>query len=446
MEKLIFPADFLWGAATASYQVEGAGHEDGRKPCIWDSFSKIPGKVYEMQDGLVACDQYHRYPEDIALMKSLGFKAYRFSIAWPRIIPDGDCDAVVNPLGVAYYHRLIDALVEAGIEPLATLYHWDLPQALEDRGGWTNRDTALAFERFARVCFSEYGNKVRHWATLNEPYCSAMLGYQSGKHAPGHKNLDETLRAIHHLNLAHGLAVHAFRECGYQGEIGIVLNPYFPRPATNSAEDIHAAELAKAWRSDVFTRPLFRKEYPPLVTCEMGCSFPVEDGDMDIIGSPIDFYGINYYFEQIVAFDESKERKYSYMPQWQEVTDMGWPIVPFGLERMLRVMNEEAGGIPIFITENGIACADMVAEDGRIHDPDRIRYLAEHFRVCIEAIKNGIPLKGYFAWSLLDNYEWTHGYSKRFGIVYTDYEHGLKRIPKDSAYFIRDVIAVHGEY
>jgi beta-glucosidase len=444
MEKLVFPEGFLWGAATAAYQVEGAGSEDGRGPCIWDTFSKVPGKVHEMQDGSVACDQYHRYPEDITLMKSLGFKAYRFSIAWPRIIPDGDGE--INPLGVAHYHRLIDALLEAGIEPVPTLYHWDLPQSLQDKGGWANRATSYAFERFAKVCFREYGPKVRRWATLNEPFCSAMLGYLFGVHAPGHTDRDETVRVVHYLNLAHGLAVAAFREGGYPGEIGIVLNPVYPRPATESPEDVRAAEAAKAWSTDVFTRPLFKKEYPSIAINEMGCSFPIADGDMDLIGSRLDFYGINYYYEQMVAYDESDERKFSFVPQWQETTDMGWPIVPFGLQRMLRILNEESGGIPVYITENGMACADLVAGDGRIHDRDRIRYLAQHFQICIKAIEEGIPLKGYFAWSLLDNYEWGNGYSKRFGIIYTDYANGLKRIPKDSAFFMRDVMAGHGEY
>jgi beta-glucosidase len=444
MESFQFPPDFLWGAATASYQVEGAGAEDGRKPCIWDTFSAIPGKVFQNQNGTVACDQYHRYPEDIALLKTLGFKAYRFSIAWPRIIPDGV--GQVNAAGVAYYHRLIDALIEAGIEPVATLYHWDLPQALQDAGGWASRATAYAFQTFAQVCFLAYGTKVKRWITLNEPYCSAMLGYQVGRHAPGHTDLGETLKAIHYLNLAHGLAVQAFRKGGYDGEIGITLNPYYPRPVDDQPENIHAAALAKAWRSDVFVHPIFGKGYPSLVTGELGYVFPIEEGDLAIIASPIDFYGINYYLEQMVVADLQAERTYAYVPQWQPVTDMKWPIVPEGLGRMLRILNEESGNLDVYVTENGMANADEVASDGRVHDPQRIDYLARHFRVCLEAIQAGIPLKGYFAWSLLDNYEWGYGYSKRFGIVYTDYGNNLKRICKDSAYFMRDVIHHRAEY
>jgi len=458
-----FPENFLWGTATASYQVEGAVSEGGRKPSIWDTFCTVPGKVRDGQSGAVACDQYHRYEEDIAVMKELGIKAYRFSIAWPRIIPDGT--GAVNAEGVAFYHRLIDALLQNNIEPVVTLYHWDLPQTLQDRGGWTNRETASVFAEYAAVCFAEFGSKVKRWITLNEPFCSSMLGYYFGVHAPGHTSLDETLQAVHHLNLAHGLAVQAFRSESTKrtdssggseqsggsessgrsksglGEIGITFNPSYPRAASQSAEDLHAAATAKAWESDIFTHPVFGKGYPSIVTDELGCTFPVKDGDMEIIAEPIDFYGVNYYTEQIVTADAAQPQGYRALPMWQPRTEMGWAIVSAGLKRLLHIVNEDAGGLPVYVTENGIACDDSVSSDGRVHDAKRIDYLEQHFTACQEAIAEGVPLKGYFLWSLLDNFEWAFGYSKRFGIVHVDFSGDLQRTIKDSGYFYRDVIA-----
>jgi len=445
MAKLDFPADFLWGAATASFQVEGAGREDGRGQSIWDTFCRTPGKVHAGDNGEVSCDQYHRYPEDIALMKQAGIKAYRFSIAWPRIIPGGV--GPVNPAGVAYYKRLIAALEEAGIEPVATLYHWDLPQVLQDSDGWTSRSTAEAFAAYAAVCFREFGGKIRTWATLNEPWCSAYLGYQNGVHAPGIADKASSYRAVHHLNLAHGLAVKAFRAAAVPGRIGIVWNLGTPRPASSRPEDRRAAERAIDKDSRMFTGPVFGKGYPADFVKEEGIELPIEKGDMETIAQKIDFVGINYYMEFPVAWDESAPGKVRTEPFWQETTDMGWPIVPDGLYRNLKWIAAESGGLPIYVTENGCAEQDVpVLEAGgvrRVHDARRVAYLRSHLDACSRAIADGVPLKGYFVWSLIDNFEWAYGYAKRFGIIYCDFS-TLERIPKDSYYLYRDTIAGYG--
>lgn len=443
MESLLFPQDFLWGCATASYQVEGAGNEDGRKPCIWDTFSKVPGAVHAGEDGSVAVDQYHRYQDDIALMKRLGLKAYRFSIAWPRIIPDGR--GQVNQKGIEYYRNLCIALHDAGMSAVATLYHWDLPQSLQDEGGWTVRSTAEAFADYASVCFDQLGDVVDQWITLNEPYCSAYLGYLFGEHAPGIRDLESAVKAVHYLNLGHGLAMKAYRARKLTAPIGITWNPQTPRPATWCDEDRKAAAYARAFETEVFTNPVLGFGYPTIVTQDLGVEFPIQDGDMDIIAQKIDFIGVNYYNENPVSWNDEAPMKYRTEPTWQETTDMNWPIVPYGLRRQLLWLHEISDGLPMYITENGCACPDEVSADGRVHDPQRIKYLAKHFEICRDLIDEGIPLKGYFIWSFLDNYEWSWGYSKRFGITYVDYK-TLKRIPKDSAYFVRDVIAGFGEY
>lgn len=436
--KTTFDKDFLWGCATASYQVEGAAHEEGRTDSIWDTYSRVPGATHAGESGEVSVDQYHQYKQDISLMASLGFQSYRFSISWSRLFPTKS--GPVNEQGVTYYRNLCMELKKHGIQAAATLYHWDLPQYLEDEGGWTNRETSFAFLAFAKVCFDRFGDLVDQWFTLNEPYCSAYLGYEVGRHAPGIKDSKMAHRAVHHLNLAHGLAVEAFRKTDLKTPIGIVLNPNMPRPATRRAEDIHASELACAYETDVFLHPILGKGYPELVTQELGITYPVEKGDMKSISTPVDFLGINYYFENAVAYDSSKPYQYKTVPNWQHTTDMGWPVVPQGLLRLLTYIDKESGGIPIYITENGCASPDVVDSDGRIHDRQRCDYLQEHIAVCKQALENNINLKGYFVWSFIDNFEWAYGYSKRFGIVYADYD-SLERIPKDSAYLMRDVIA-----
>ncbi|MDR2103080.1 MAG: beta-glucosidase [Treponema sp.] len=455
MHKLDFPGDFLWGTATASYQVEGAGHEGGRSESIWDIFARKPGNVYAGESGEVACDQYHRYAEDIALMAKLGFKSYRFSLAWPRIIPGGT--GKVNPEGIAYYRALCDELHKYGISACATIYHWDLPQSLEDRGGWAERSIVEAFTEFAQVCYAELGDRVDQWITINEPFCVAYLGYRFGVHAPGVRDQQKALNAVHHVNLAHGLAVKAYRKTGLKAPIGITWNPSTPRPATASPADKQAALIARALETEVFMLPCLGKGYPEIVTGDLGLKFPVQPGDMENIAQKIDFIGVNYYNEGAVAADGGEEFKYRSQPFWQDFSDMNWPLVPGGLKRQLLWIQDilkdafggsagkDGKGIPLYITENGYARQDCIEGDGRIHDRERIIYIRQHLEVCSELIKEGLNLKGYYAWSFLDNFEWALGYTKRFGIVYVDYA-TQKRTAKDSAYFFRDVIAGYGEW
>lgn len=445
MPQLDFPKDFLWGCATAAFQVEGAAREGGRGESIWDRFCRTPGKVHAGDNGDVSCDQYHRFPEDIALMRAAGILSYRFSLSWPRIIPAGR--GSINREGIDYYKRLIAALLEAGIEPAVTLYHWDLPQALQDSGGWAIRDTAYAFAEYAELCFKEFGPSVKNWITLNEPWCSAYLGYLWGVHAPGIVDRKAAFDAVHHLNLAHGLAVRAFRALDFGGEIGITWNLATPRPASSREEDRRAAERMTDRDSRMFTGPIFGKGYPESYLASEGIRLPIAEGDMDLIAGKIDFAGLNYYFEHAVSWDEGHGDKFVVQPFWQERTDMGWPIVPEGFLRCLKWLAAEASGMPIYVTENGCAMVDTITADPegrrRVHDAGRVAYLRSHLEACSRAIAEGVPLKGYFLWSLIDNFEWAYGYSKRFGIIHCDYL-TLERIPKDSYYYYRDVIAGYG--
>ena len=442
MQQVMFDDDFLWGCATASYQVEGAVQEDGRKPSIWDTFSKQEGAVLNGDDGAVAADQYHLFRQDVELMAKLGFQAYRFSIAWPRVIPDGVGD--VNIAGLQYYIELCKELKQNNIKAVATLYHWDLPQSLQDKGGWANRDTSYAFAAYAKACYTYLDEYVDQWITLNEPYCSAYLGYLQGVHAPGIKDPDQANRAVHHLNLAHGLAVGEYRKMGLSKPIGITLNPILPRPATKREEDRKASEYARAFETDVFLLPVLGKGYPPLVTEGLGISYPVVEGDMECIAQKIDFLGINYYQEGAVSYDATANGLYTYEPGWQPVTNMEWPVTPYGLLRILHYFDTVSNGMALYITENGCASDDVV-ENGRVHDLFRCQYLNKHFAICKQAIEENVNLKGYFVWSFIDNFEWAWGYSKRFGIVYDDYA-SQQRIPKDSAYLMRDVIAGYCEF
>ena len=442
MQQVQFDKDFLWGCATASYQVEGAIEEDGRKPSIWDTFTKIPGKVMNGDDGAVAVDQYHRYEQDIQLMADLNFQAYRFSIAWPRIMPDGVGE--VNMQGVDYYIRLSKALKSKGLEVVATLYHWDLPQVLQEKGGWAHRETAYHFQAYAEACYEHLGPYVDRWITLNEPFCAAYLGYRTGEHAPGIQDEEKANKAVHHLNLAHGLALQSYRATGLKSPIGTTLNPIMPRPASRKKEDILASEYARAFNTDVFLLPLFGKGYPKLVTEDLGITYPIEEGDMTIIAGKLDFMGVNYYQEGAVIFDEQHKHKYSDVPVWQSVTNQGWPITPYGLLRVLHYIQSMDTSLPLYITENGCANDDAV-EQGRVHDLARCDYVNKHLAICKRAIDEGVNLKGYFIWSFLDNFEWAWGYSRRFGIIYVDYT-TQERIPKDSAFMLRDVIAGYCEF
>ena len=437
-----FPSDFLWGTATASFQVEGAAREDGRGASIWDTFCREPGKVAFGHTGDVATDQYHRFPEDVQLMYELGAHAYRFSIAWPRVQPEGSGE--FHPKGFDYYNRLVDALLEKGIDPAVTLYHWDLPQPLQDAGGWPNRDTANRFAAYAAAVYKALGDRVKRWITLNEPLCTAFLGYDQGTHAPGIQDKQQTYSTIHHLNLAHGLAVKAFRESGAKGDIGITWNLMTPRPATRREEDLHAADRAADGPSRMFLDPVFGRGYPerhlqvlPEIT------LPVESGDLQIIAQPIDFVGMNYYNEAVVSYDSRAPEEFRFVQSYHERTHMDWPITPEGLYRQLHWLHNATDGMPIYITENGCAQPDQLSEEGtRVHDPKRIEYLRQHFAVCAKAIQDGVNLKGYYLWSFIDNFEWAYGYTRRFGIVYCDYV-DQRRVPKDSYYYYREVIAGH---
>ncbi|MCL2440633.1 MAG: GH1 family beta-glucosidase [Treponema sp.] len=449
MEKMVFPTDFLWGTATASYQVEGAVRDGGRGECIWDTFSRKPGAVYAGENGNVACDQYNRYPEDAALMADLGFKSYRFSIAWPRILPEGR--GKVNKEGIAYYRRLCDELHKNGIHTCATIYHWDLPQPLEDEGGWTNRSIVEAFEEYAKICYSELGDVVDMWITINEPYCIAYLGYLHGVHAPGYRDQKKALAAAHHVNMAHGAAVKEYRKTGLKAPIGITWNPITPRPATNKPEDREAADFSRAFNTEIFIFPCLGKGYPEILTKSFPDLIPVKSGDLELIAQPVDFLGVNFYNDYAAAADSGSPYKHSFKPPWQDTTAMDWPVTPAGLERQLLWLAEVSKGVfgkaemPIYITENGCACDDIVTHKGRVHDKERVKYLQLHLAVCADVIKRGVPLKGYYVWSLLDNFEWAYGYTKRFGIIHVDFK-TLKRTPKDSAYFLRDTIAGYGEW
>ncbi len=437
--NLTFPQDFLWGAATASYQIEGAWNEDGKGESIWDRFSHTPGKVFNGDTGDVACDHYHRWPEDIALMKSLGLHAYRFSIAWPRIFPAGR-DAV-NPAGLDFYNRLVDGLLEAGITPFVTLYHWDLPQALQDEGGWPARSTAEAYVEYADTVSRALGDRVKNWITFNEPWVSAFIGYGDGRHAPGHTDLHEALATAHHLMLAHGWAVSQIRANCPDGQVGITLNLSPHMPASPGTADRAAARFADGHNNRWFLDPLHGRGYP----CDMVDAFGdamdfVQPEDLDTISVPVDFLGVNYYTRGIAraAIDESENVPRTVF-RGGEITEMDWEVYPAGLYDLLGRLHFDYRIPAIYITENGAAFKDVVSPDGTVDDPQRLSYIKRHLAAAHRAIAAGVPLKGYFVWSLMDNFEWDKGYSKRFGIVYVDYQ-TQQRILKSSGKWYRQVI------
>ncbi|TWP36479.1 GH1 family beta-glucosidase [Leekyejoonella antrihumi] len=452
------PKGFEFGVAMASYQVEGAVEEDGRGPSIWDTFSHTPGKVFADQNGDVACDHYHRYAEDIDLMAALGIDSYRLSMAWPRIQPTGKGPA--NAAGLAFYDRLVDGLLERGIKPAITLYHWDLPQPLEDAGGWRVRDTAERFAEYAAIAHEHLSDRVTRWITLNEPYCSAILGYATGRHAPGAHEGEGALAAAHHLLLAHGLAARAMRSNGAAGQqIGVTLNLEPVAAVSNSPEDLAAADRALMLSNRIFTDPVLAGTYPELARRTYAditdFSF-IEDGDLETIAVPLDFLGVNYYFPSNVRVGEYAEpdpakrtaddlATEQVVDDDEERTAMGWPVDSDGLRRLLRWLHESYPSLPpIYVTENGRACDDVVEETGHVHDPDRMRYLEAHLRAIAAASGQGVDVRGYYCWSLLDNFEWAEGYAKRFGLVYVDYE-TQQRIPKSSFEWYQRVIAEHRE-
>jgi beta-glucosidase len=454
--RLVFPPSFVWGAATAAYQIEGAAAEDGRTPSMWDVFAHTPGKVANGDTGDVAADHYHRYRDDVALMTDLGIAAYRFSVSWPRVIPGGI--GAINPKGIDFYSRLVDELLAARIAPTLTLYHWDLPKELEDAGGWTNRDTAYRFADYAATVAGQLGDRVPTWTTLNEPWCSAFLGYAAGEHAPGHTDPAEALTAAHHLLLAHGLAVQQLRSALPAGTtVSITLNPGLPRPIADTPEDHAAADKVYGLQTRMWTDPLFRGAYPSDVQAFTSgvtdWSF-VHDGDLDIISTPIDVLGVNFYNPGLVGHkgdpSSADAGKHSAAAMWPgcddvrfvdmpgEHTAMGWPVDESGLYELLVRLYRDYG-VPLVITENGAAYEDAVSEDGRIHDSRRVSYLRRHLEAAHRAIIDGVDLRGYYVWSLMDNFEWAWGYDKRFGVVRVDFDTQQRTI-KDSGRFYQRVV------
>jgi beta-glucosidase len=446
------PPDFLFGAATAAYQIEGAAREGGRTASIWDTFCHTPGKVVEGHTGDVACDHYHRHAEDVALMSSLGLKAYRFSTSWPRVLPGGRGPA--NQRGLDFYRRLVDDLLAAGIEPWLTLYHWDLPQEIEDAGGWPVRDTAERFAEYALVLHDALGDRVTRWTTLNEPWCSAFLGYASGDHAPGRTDAADALAAAHHLLLGHGLAASALSARG--AEVGITLNLYAVSPAGNTQGDLDAVRRIDGLANRYFLDPVLKGEYPADVRADLAeiTDFGfVRDGDLQAIRAPLAMLGINYYSRHVVGAPVGPSEPYWRKPRaWPGSyqvrfthrgvprTAMDWEIDAPGLVEVLRRVAADYPAVPLYITENGAAFDDKIGPDDTVDDPERVAYLDAHLRACAEAIAAGVPLKGYFAWSLMDNFEWAWGYTRRFGMVYVDYDNDQRRIPKSSAAWYADVV------
>lgn len=468
VDGLRFPDGFLWGTATAAYQIEGAVAEDGRTPSIWDTFARVPGAVIDGDNGDVACDHYHRMADDVALMKSLNIGAYRFSAAWPRVRPDAGAP---NQKGIDFYARLTDALLEAGITPWITLYHWDLPQALEDVGGWTNRDTAYRFAEYALTLYDAIGDRAPYWTTMNEPWCSAFLGYTGGQHAPGRQEGVAGLVAAHHLMLGHGLVVDELRRRGTSAELGITLNLTVPDPFDpTSPGDVAAADKVDHLWNRVFLDPILKGRYAEgLDALTEGMTWRdrpwqdvVQDGDLALISTPLDVLGVNYYHgdgpstarhdadELLGSRARQPERPVlspypggddlSFPRRGYPVTAQDWEIQPEGLTRLLVRLKEEYDAPPLYITENGAAFPDVVGPDGTVDDQDRLDFVRGHVRATYDAIERGVDVRGYFVWSFLDNFEWAYGYGQRFGIVHVDYDTQV-RTPKASARWYAGVAA-----
>lgn len=446
-----FPADFVWGAATAAYQIEGAVHEGGRGQSVWDQFSHTEGKVDNGDTGDVACDHYHRVADDVALMAELGLQTYRFSIAWPRVIPDGRTRP--SRSGIDWYHRLIDLLLEHDITPCPTLFHWDLPSGLEEIGGFRNRDTVSWFADYAALMAQEFGDRVTMWSTFNEPWCYAYLGHASGVHAPGLRDPLAAVTVAHHQLLAHGLAVQSMRAERDGLAMGIVINPSPVKSEGSPEADPAAIELIDGIHNRWWFDSVLTGSYPDDVIEQYGdLARAVQPGDLDTIAQPLDWLGINYYFDMLVCRSEDGEdtlRNYPTVgghrpsPERPEHTDMGWPITPDGFtELLVRLDNDYPNLPPLYITENGCAYDDPVV-GGRVADERRIDYLDRHLRAVLDAMEQGVDVRGYYQWSLLDNFEWALGYAKRFGIVHVDFD-TLERTPRDSAWWYRDVINRHG--
>jgi beta-glucosidase len=458
-----FPPGFLWGTATASYQIEGAVDVDGRGPSIWDTYSHRAGEVWNGDTGDIACDHYHRMDEDLDLMKKLGVGSYRFSVAWPRVQPDGKGPA--NQAGLDFYRRLVDGLLARDIEPTLTLYHWDLPQPLEDGGGWCARDTSERFGEYVDIVARALGDSVERWITLNEPWCSAWLGYGAGRHAPGIKDIGMAIAATHHLLLAHGTAVPIVRSAIPGAKVGLTVNLGVSRPGTTHELDVAAARRADGNLNRLFLDPVFQGRYPEDMVEHYRDSSPgfsvVRDGDMEVISQPLDFLGVNYYFPgTIMDSTRVKEaraagygvpigeqfpdlRVLSLETPGTDTTSMGWEVDASGLTELLVRVKSDYTELPIYITENGAAFDDYVDPNGHVLDNDRVSYLEEHISAVHDAIGAGVNVQGYFVWSLLDNFEWAYGYSRRFGIVWVDFPTGT-RLPKASFSWYANTVRHNG--
>lgn len=456
MSKITFPQGFLWGAATSSYQIEGAWDKDGKGESIWDRFTHTGDHIQDKSTGDVACDHYYRYVDDIALMKSLNFQSYRFSISWPRILPNGR--GKISQAGLDFYSRLVDELLANDIVPFTTLYHWDLPQALQDEGGWEVRYTAEAFVEYADVVSQHLGDRVKHWITHNEPWVVAFVGNLWGSHAPGKQDFSAAVRVSHHLLLSHGWSVPVIRKNSADSEVGITLNVHPAMAASPSAADNAAAHRHDGFQNRWFLDPLYGRGYPADMVeiyndpanAERGfyaadAMSVVQEGDLEAIAVPTDFLGLNYYHRILVRDEEAADNMAQTVfkhPQADE-TEMGWEIYPQGLYNILNRLYRDYGVPKLYVTENGCSYSDGPDENGRVCDFRRRRFLREHFIAANQAIRDGVPLAGYFVWSLLDNFEWAFGYEQRFGIVHVDFE-TQQRIPKDSALWYRNVIAANG--
>lgn len=436
-----FKKDFLFGTATSSYQIEGAVNDDGRTPSIWDIFSKTPGKTYRGDTGDIACDHYNRYREDVELMGEIGLDAYRFSVSWPRIFPE---KGMFNPKGMEFYKNLVNELIKRNIKPVVTLYHWDLPMWVYNMGGWLNRDSVKWFTEYAVKIFEELGESVRLWITHNEPLCSSIFSYYEGKHAPGHKDLQEALTAAHHILLSHGYAVKEFRKFNFKnGEIGITLNQIPAYPATKSKEDIEAALVCDGYFNRWFLDPVFKGLYPEdmkKIYEELNANFTfIKENDLQEISIKNDFLGVNYYSRDLIKSSSDSMLKYEKVYGKFAKTGMDWEIVPRALYNLILKLRKEYTKIPVYITENGAAFNDRLLKKVEIHDVKRIDYLRKHLLEIAKLNQKRMDIRGYFLWSLMDNFEWTYGYSKRFGIIYVDYE-TQERIFKNSAFWYRDLI------
>jgi len=447
MEKYLFPDDFEWGTATASYQIEGAWNKDGKGENIWDRFTHTPGNIVDGSNGDIACDFYHRYEEDITILKKLGLQVYRLSVSWARIFPNGTGE--INPKGIAFYRSVLECLKKNGIKSALTLYHWDLPQALQDRGGWANREIVGWFTDYAKTLYSELGDLVDYWITLNEPNCTAMAGHWSGEHAPGYHDYSMALSVVHHLLMSHGAAVKAYRETGLKAEIGISIDLHLKYPFNpDCKDDIYAAKLVHLQSHCLYMDPVMKGSYPQELFSYLetkNVTLPnILPGDLELIHQDIDFYGLNTYFANYIKYDESVWPLPAVaMKTGRPLTDADWEVVPEAFYELLKWIDDEYSPKKIIVTENGAACNDWVNIHGKVEDSNRKDYLTRYLIELKRAIDDGVNIKGYYVWCFCDNFEWAYGLSRRFGIVHVDYN-TQKRTPKESALWLSDVIKNKG--